>query len=187
MDMKLGQILANALDRAIEPEHKPPVRHFKFLNTKKANREIERLETALGVPPSQPTFSIAKANRRIADLETALAERDAAPQAAAVVATPPAEATSAPGTEHTDQLVSMIRVADPTGSLTFEDWPEDKLKAHAEKVLFQAHLRADFMRPDAELAEVYWRSEKAAGIGRYLRAAKRDAVAKILNPQTKTK
>lgn len=77
----------------------------------------------------------------------------------------------------------LFKIAAVFPALTInDDWSDDLLFKQIERAAYQGHLRLPGMRPDAELAEVYWRTDAAnmVGTARLIRAMRRDRIAEIL-------
>lgn len=77
----------------------------------------------------------------------------------------------------------LFKIAGIFPALTInDDWSDDLLFKQIERAAYQGHLRIPGMRPDAELAEVYWRTDAAnmVGTARLIRAMRKDRIEQIL-------
>ena len=88
-------------------------------------------------------------------------------------AAPASSPSAPPKAAHPDRslMLEAVESVFPLESIAaLERKTVANLWLHLEKLCFQSHCRIAGMRPDAELAEVYFRSEKPTGIARTMRA-----------------
>jgi hypothetical protein len=65
----------------------------------------------------------------------------------------------------------------------FERMTDKQVWNSLEKLCFQNHVRIPAMRPDTELAETHWRTEKPTGIARTMRADRQQKLNSLFNIQ----
>jgi hypothetical protein len=104
---------------------------------------------------------------------------------ASPVAAHAAPASSPPKATHLSKemvLEAILQISDIEGIEKFERMSDAKCWNSLEKLAFQNHVRVPGMRPDSELAEIYFRSEKPTGYARTMRADKQERLDELFNP-----
>lgn len=170
---------------------------MRFHTAAAVNLEIARLSDLLGQDdPGDVILNMKAGHERIRDLELqcreaginigpaatnptkpVIASKFTGNLARATGATPTAKRSASTPTRK--QLIGLIGIVEPqTVHQIRDDWSDADVRDECERVLFSAHLRAAFMRPDAELSVEYFRPE-LKGVARTIKAFRQEAISNL--------
>ena len=194
-----GKILVAALDAALAPPTQNP-------NMMISISAIQSLEKKVGKDRAEKLYADAnldlsdhreRTRHRTLKAQLAILNKELRAQPAGVSVrsvlekfptSPPVEravtpvSSSPPKATHPDRslMLEAVEQAFPLESIAaLERKTVANLWVHLERLCFQSHCRIAGMRPDAELAEVYFRSEKPTGIARTMRADKQERLDEL--------